>query len=53
MIVFIIIVHDGQAAACSDGRALTTMVLWIGCCGGPGSGGEVKPRGGVVDEAVK
>ena len=52
MIVFIIIVHDGQAAACSDGRALTTMVLWIGRCGGPGGGGEAKPRGEMVDGVV-
>ncbi len=51
MIVFIIIVHDGRAAAGSDGRALT-MVLWIGCCGGPGGGGEAKPRGRMVDGVV-
>jgi hypothetical protein len=28
------------------------MVLWIGRCGGPGGGGEAKPRGGMVDGVV-
>ncbi len=51
MIVFIIIVHDGRAAAGSNGRA-STMVLWIGRCGGPGGGGEAKPRGEMVDGVV-
>ncbi len=51
LIVFIIILHDGRAAAGSDGQALT-MVLWIGRCGRPGSGGEAKPRGGMVDGIV-
>jgi hypothetical protein len=51
LIVFIIIIHVGRAAAGSDGRALM-MVLWIRCCGGPGGGGEAKSRGGMVDGAV-
>ncbi len=51
LIVFLIIVHDGRAAAGSNGWA-STMVLWIGRCGGPGGGGEAKPRGRMVDGVV-
>ncbi len=51
--VLIIIVHDGRAGAGSNGRA-STMVLWIGCCGGPGGGGEakLKLRAGMVHGVV-
>ena len=51
LIVFIIIVQDGRAAVCSDARA-STMVLWIGRCGGCGEAGERRRGGRMVDGVV-
>ena len=51
LIVFIIIVQDGRAAVWSDAR-VSTMVFWIGRCGGCGEAGERRRGGRMVDGVV-